>query len=228
MFMDIALVPAYNEEKNIREVIARIKKVRLKPVVVDDCSRDNTYQLAKKSGAVVLRHTVNKGKAEAVKTGLNYVLKKYRKAERIVLIDADIQYLPEEAVNLLKPLENEEADFVTGYRDWSTVPFRHRLGNFAWRTLFNLIFNTWFRDTNCGFVAMNRRTAEMMKNIIYGGYILENAMFITALKNKLRIKQVPVAVLYKKTSEIPRGIRMVLGVLIFIFIEGIKYRLKLK
>jgi len=58
--MDFAIVPAYNEEKNIYDVVKRLKKMNFKVIVVDDGSKDRTYELAKKAGAIVLRHKKTK------------------------------------------------------------------------------------------------------------------------------------------------------------------------
>ncbi len=227
--MYVVLVPSYNEEENIKELIARLKKIpKAKTIIVDDGSTDSTVDITKRSGITLIRHTKNKGKAEAIKTGFNYILKNYPKAEYIILLDADMQYYPEDAIKLLKPLENGEADFVTGYRNWSSVPFRHNLGNFVWRITFNLLFGTNFKDTNCGYMALTRKTMGIMGKIIHGGYILENAMFIEAIKNKLRIKQVPVRVIYKEIRGFGSGTRVVIGLLFFILEEGFKYRLGVK
>jgi glycosyltransferase involved in cell wall biosynthesis len=220
------LVPAYNEERNIAEVVRRIKKLGIEPVVVDDASKDRTYELARKTGITVLRHKRNRGKADAIKTGLDYIGRK--SYDYVVLIDSDLQYAPEEAPKLLEPLKKGQADFVAGYRTWSKVPhMRHRLGNFVWRTAFNMMFGTNFRDTNCGFVAMNRSAAETISKKLYGGYILENSMFIEAIKSGLRIRQIPVSVYYRHRSAVGRGVRVVAGVLLFILRAGLKHRLRL-
>ena len=125
-----AIIPAYNEEKNIKEIVTRLKAVNITPLVVDDKSEDKTVEIAEKVGVKVLKHEVNKGKGEAIKTGVSYLLEN-TDFKYLILIDADMQYVPEEATNLLKPLQKGEADIVTGYRDWSTVPFRHVWGNFV-------------------------------------------------------------------------------------------------
>lgn len=222
------LLPAYNEEKNIKQVIKEAKKYvpNSKIVVVDDGSTDKTYELAKKTGAKILRHEVNKGKGEALKTGFDFFLKS--NVDFVVVADADRQYLVKEAPRLIIPLQQGEADFVTGYRNWRGVPFRHKLGNFVWRRFFNLLFGTNFKDTNCGFISLSKKTIRKTKRALHGGYIVENTLFVEALKNKLKIKQVPVSVVYRKKSGILRGFRMVLGVLIFILREGMKYRLGIK
>jgi glycosyltransferase involved in cell wall biosynthesis len=218
-----SLIPAYNEEKTIYEVVRRVKKLKMIPIVIDDNSSDRTSELAKKAGAIVLSHKVNKGKGEALKTGFEY-LKKRKDVKAVVLLDADLQYSPEEAIKLLAPIESKEADFVTGYRDFKNIPFRHKLGNFVWRNSFNLLFGTNFKDTNCGLMAIAGNKIKTLSKAVYGGYIIENALFVEALKKRLKIKQVPVKVSYKKKSGIIRGIRVVLGVLIFILTQGIKFR----
>ena len=219
--MEHAIVPAYNEEKNIYEVVKRLRRIGFKVIVVDDGSKDRTYELAKKAGAIVLRHKINKGKGEALRTAFDYARKE--KIDNFVIIDADLQYLPEEARKLLAPIEKGEADIIMGYRNWKEVPFRHKLGNFVWRTFFNILFGTKFKDTNCGYMAFGKRAIEEIENI-HGGYIIENSILSEAVKKGLRVKQVPVKVFYHKKSRIARGIRVVLGVLIFILKEGIKYR----
>ncbi|MEM7825578.1 MAG: glycosyltransferase family 2 protein [Candidatus Aenigmatarchaeota archaeon] len=221
------MIPAYNEEKTIYEVVRRAKRLNTTPIVIDDNSSDRTYELAKKAGAIVLKHSINKGKGEALKTGFNF-LKKRKDVKAVVLIDADLQYLPEDAIKLLAHIERKEADLVTGYRDFKKVPLRHRLGNFVWRNSFNLLFGVRLKDTNCGLMAIAGNKINDLIGVIRGGYIIENILLAEALKRNLKIKQVPVNVFYKRKSGIIRGVRVVLGVLFFILNEGIKYRLKLK
>lgn len=226
--MRFVIIPAYNEEKNIGELVKRIKRLdKIKSIVIDDGSKDRTSYVAKKSGAFVIRHERQRGKGEALNTGFNYLMKNHPEAKYVVLIDADMQYLPEEIPKIFKPLETGKADFVSGYRQWGNIPFRHRLGNFVWKTIFNFMFGTNYKDTNCGFMGMTTDAIKMMKKI-NGGYIIENQIFIQVLKNKLRIKQVPVEVIYKQKSKVIRGMRVVSGVLIFILKEGFKYRLGIK
>jgi len=219
-----SLIPAYNEEKTIYEVVRRVKKLKMLPIVIDDCSSDKTFELAKKAGAIVLRHEKNRGKGEALRTGFEFLKK--MNVENVVLIDADMQYLPESSKDLLEVLEKKKADIVLGARNFKEIPLKHRLGNFVWRNSFNLLFGTNFLDTNCGLMALKKSAIEKIKDSLQGGYIVENSILVQALKNNLKIEQAPVKVKYKKTSGFLRGIRVVLGVLIFILKEGLKYRLK--
>ncbi len=219
-----SLIPAYNEEETIYEVVKRTKKLNIVPIVIDDNSSDRTFELAKKAGAIVLKHEKNKGKGEALRTGFEFLKK--MKVENVVLLDADMQYLPESSKDLLSILEERNADIVLGARNFKEIPWRHRLGNFVWRNSFNLLFRTNFLDTNCGLIALKKSAINKIKDGLQGGYIVENSILVQALKNNLKIEQIPVEVRYKKVSGFLRGIRVVLGVLFFILKEGLKYRLK--
>ena len=218
------IIPAYNEENHIEEVLSEAKKLGITSIVVDDGSVDNTFEICTNSGALVIRHGTNKGKGEAIKSGLGYLLESHPEFTHVVVMDADMQYHPRETLAIFNALENNNSDFVMGHREWREVPFRHKLGNFVWRTAFNIIFGTDFKDTNCGLIGFNRNALEKMKDGILGGYIVDNSILISALKNNLEIEQVPVKVSYHTKSKVPRGVRMVLGVLLYILREGLRYR----
>ena len=219
------LLPAYNEEKNIQIVIRDVKRYLpdSKIVVVDDGSTDKTNALAKKTGVIVIKHETNKGKGEALNTGFDYFFKRHPEIDVVIVADADRQYSIDEIVKILEPLKKGEADFVMGYRNWRKVPYGNAMGNFIWRTIFNFFFKTKLKDTNCGYIGLTRKTIKTIGKV-YGGYIIENAMLRDAVKNGMRIKQVPVTVKYKK-GNISHFSRMFFGILYFIVVEGINYRL---
>ncbi|MEM0333317.1 MAG: glycosyltransferase family 2 protein [Candidatus Aenigmatarchaeota archaeon] len=219
--MRYAIVPAYNEEKTIGEVIKRLKKLKFKVLVIDDGSKDKTYEIAKSLKVDVIRHEKNRGKGEALKTAFDYL--KNKKFSSCIIIDADMQFLPEEAPKIAKMVE-KGYDIVMGARNWSKVPFRHKLGNFVWRFLFNLLFGVKLKDTNCGFIGLSRKALSKIEKI-YGGYIIENSILAEGVRKNMKITNVPVKVFYHKKSKFVRGIKVVSGVSIFIIKEGLKYLL---
>jgi len=219
------ILPAYNEEKNIRTVIRDVKKYlpNSKIIVVDDGSTDRTGDLAEQAGVVVLKHGVNKGKGEALNTGFGYFLEQYPNVKYVIVADTDRQYSIDEIVEILRPLKDGEVDFVMGYRNWKKVPYANTMGNFVWRVFFNFFFKTSLKDTNCGYIGLTKKTVKKIGRA-HGGYIIENAMLRDVIVNGMKIKQVPVGVKYGK-GRIPHFARMFFGILIFILIEGFKYRL---
>lgn len=219
----VALIPAYNEEKNIKEVIQRTKKSIENIIIIDDGSKDRTSEIAKGEKVIVIGHKVNGGKGEAIRTGLDYILKKMPKMEYVVIIDADLQYLPEDSAKLISKLESGELDFISGYRESKQIPLANRLGNWGWRLVFNILFSSHFKDTNCGIIAFNRKVMKVLKNGAFGGYIIDNAIRIDVVKNGFRYGDVLVRVTYGKRN-VKKFAKMFFGNLLFIIKEGIKYR----
>lgn len=147
--MIVIVIPAYNEERTVAEIVKRSKKYGT-VVVVDDASRDKTSQVAKKAGAMVVRRKSNGGLGSALRTGFEKALG--MNADIIVTIDADGQHTPEEIPKLIGRI-NEGYDFVLGRRDLSKYPFVKKLGNFLLNLLTNLIAGTNIKDTESGFRA---------------------------------------------------------------------------
>jgi len=218
------IIPSYNEEKTIGEVITRLKKLpRIKSILIDDGSTDSTAEVAKKMGVVVIRHEKNKGKGEAIRTGLGYALNK-KNAKYVAVIDCDMQYPPEEVTKLLEKLEKEKVDFVSGFRDPGEIPYANRFGNFIWKIFFNFLFKTSFNDTNCGLIAFNMKAAKILRKSTFGGYIIDNAIRMEIEKNNLKYAQAYVKVFYGK-RRIAKFAKMAFGNFFFILMEGFKYRL---
>ena len=222
------IIPAYNEENHIEQVVKEVDKLGIKSIVVDDGSTDNTFNICANNGTIAIKHESNKGKGEAIKSGLDYLIKNHPEFTHIALMDADMQYHPEEILSVFNALENNNSDFVMGQRNWKEIPFRHQLGNFVWRNVFNTLFGTKLKDTNCGMMGFSRSGIEKIKDSILGGYIVDNSILIGAIKNRLKIAQVPVKVSYHEKSKVVRGVRVVLGVLLYILREGLRYRLDRK
>lgn len=150
--MILAVIPAYNEERSVGNVVKRAKKYVDEVVVVDDGSRDKTAIIAKKAGAIVIRHRVNKGFGAALRTGMKYALKK--KAEIIILLDADGQHKPEDIPKFVKKIR-EGYDFVLGERDLRKYPLIKKIGNLFLTVSADFISGTYLRDTESGYRAFS-------------------------------------------------------------------------
>ena len=108
----IAIIPAYNEEKNIGHVLSVLKDVALinKVIVVSDGSTDDTVNVAKSYGVEIIELMENRGKGGAIKAGLDNF-----QADVVLFLDADLLGLTEKHVlNLVEPVINDEADMTIG------------------------------------------------------------------------------------------------------------------
>jgi glycosyltransferase involved in cell wall biosynthesis len=108
------VIPAYNEEQKIAEIIKDVQKMCSSIIVVDDGSSDATYEIARQEGTIALRHLVNRGQGAALQTGITYALQKG--AECIVTFDADGQHDVSDIPALLKPIQDGVAEVVLGTR----------------------------------------------------------------------------------------------------------------
>ena len=108
------VIPAYQEAKVLREVVAGVRRLGARVVVVDDGSSDRTAEEALAAGATVLRHAVNLGQGAALQTGIDYALA--QGASYVFTFDADGQHAPQALLSLEEVLERTGADVVLGSR----------------------------------------------------------------------------------------------------------------
>ena len=106
----VAFMPAYNEAPRIGKVIDGTRKHADEVIVVDDCSEDNTVDVAGEHGAIVVRHERNMGSGAAYKDGFRKALE--READTIVLLHSDGQHDPDEIPLLLEPVHRGEAEYI--------------------------------------------------------------------------------------------------------------------
>lgn len=200
----VAIIPAFNEEKRIKEVIKKTKKYVDKVIVIDDGSTDKTTEVSKKSGAEVISYKNNKGKGYATKIGLKKAIS--LNPDIIIFLDADGQHNPEYISYFIKAIE-DGADYVCGFRDLSEYPFNRKIGNWGLKVLTNLLCPTGIMDTECGFRAFNLRAAKKL-DLKSERYEVEMDFAFNAWKNKFKIKQIKVEVpVFHSKAAIGRGFR---------------------
>jgi glycosyltransferase involved in cell wall biosynthesis len=189
------IIPAYNEEKTIKEVIERVKKVDFRGlpkeiIVVDDCSTDNTASILNSiDNITVISHSQNQGKGAAIRTGL-----KYAKGDVVIIQDADLEYDPVFMPLLLDPILNGQADAVFGSRFKGKVKGMHlsnRLANRLLTSLTNILYDAKLTDMETCY--------KMFKKSLLDGVKLKANKFdveveITArlIRSGCRILEVPI------------------------------------
>ncbi len=192
------IVPAFNEEQGIAEVIHRCKKVMRKGdeiIVVDDGSVDCTSEKAKSAGAKVVRHEKNKGKAFALKTGF-----KAAANEIVATIDADCTYPPEAFPEMLAELEG--ADLVVGTRFrrmWPRDLAWHRVAANKLGALFaSVLLARKVTDVTTGLRAFRKKILKGMPEIRAEGLDFEAEFTARAISNGFRYKEVKIVAEMRK------------------------------
>ena len=194
------VIAAYNEGKSIVKVINGLKHAGYKDiVVVDDGSRDNTYDAALNAGAITLRHIINRGQGASLKTGIDYAIQ--NGADIIVTFDADGQHRVEDLKAMIAPVINGKYDVTLGSRFLKSVemPFFRRL------TLKIAVLVVWFfygakmTDAHNGFRVMNRNAAKAI-NITSDRMEHASQIVEEIHRKKINFKEIPVTILYSDYS----------------------------
>lgn len=195
----VAVIPAYNEGPAIAEVIRGALREVDEVIVVDDCSADNTAEVAREAGAQVLRHALQRGAGRATATGLQAALR--LGADFIVTLDADGQHLTEEIPLVLQPLKDGKADMTLGCRilDRASMPRLRRFGNELANVWTWMLFGVKVSDSQSGYRGLTRATAQKLP-LEARGYEFCSETLGAAAKLKLRIVEVPVTVVYTDYS----------------------------
>lgn len=182
------IIPVYNEEENIAEVLKGIQEVlgsACRIIVVDDASEDKTVEVARANGAEVIVHPYNMGNGASIKTGLRQA-----RADIVVLMDGDGQHKPEDIPNLLN--EIDKFDMVIGARKFS---------GFSWRNLANIIYNAFacyvtqfkIEDLTSGFRVVKRDIAVKFLYLLPNTFSYPATLTLAFLKTGRAIKYVPIS-----------------------------------
>ena len=187
------LVPCYNEAVTIAKVIDDFRRCLPDAIVYvyDNNSTDGTADIAREHGAVV-RHESRQGKGRVVRSMVRDI-----DADYYIMVDGDDTYPAEAAVELLRPLIDDEADMVVGdrlsngsYGDENDRAF-HGFGNNLVRWLIKRIYGFKFSDVMTGYRAFNRVFAKTLP-VMSQGFEIETELSIHAVDKAWRIAEVPI------------------------------------
>lgn len=198
----VAGIPAYNEEKYIAKVVLKAMRHVDEVIVVDDGSADMTAEIASRLGATVVRHPENRGYGAALATIFNEARK--RKADILVILDADDQHNPDEIPKLVEPILKGEADIVIGSRFLGKTeqPLWRRIGVkiITWLTKKAHHLPDTVTDAQSGYRAYSSRAIQLIQpqDTDMGASI---DILAQAARHKLRIKEVPVTIRYHQEAS---------------------------
>jgi len=192
--MKIATVlPAYNLEDNIKEIVTRTEEFCDVVIVVSDGSTDETRKEAIKAGARSPPEKDIKGMGNAVRRGIEFS-KKFD-PDIVVLMDADGQHLPEEIPKVVKPIVEDGVDFVVGSRFMGELRTSkiNVIGNIGLKILTFILTGRWFTDTESGFRAYK---AEKLYDLDLEAknYEIETDILFKSLKKGHDYEEVPITV----------------------------------
>ena len=212
------IIPAYNEQDSIAQVISEIPSVVSEIIVVNNNSTDNTITIAKEAGATVVSEN-RKGYGYACLKGLDYVATHSEKPDIIVFLDGDYSDYPGELTKIVAPIINQDIDLVIGarvpkLREKDAVTPQQIFGNWLACSLMKLFFKANYTDLGPFRAIKYNKLLELKMTDKTYGWTVE--MQLKALKQKLSYTEVPVH--YKKRI----GVSKVSGTIKGAIFAGIK------
>ena len=214
MGKQIIVIPAYNEESTVAQVVRDAVRVADVVVVVDDGSRDRTSALAAEAGAIVVRHAVNRGLGGALGTGLAAAVK--LGADAVVTMDADGQHRAADAARVFARLAEGNVDFVIGSRMLPSeegagkMPIHRVLFNGVGNVLTYLLFGVWVTDSQSGLRGLSRGAAEVIDLRTNGMEV--SSEFIKELRERRwRMAEISIPAIYTEYS-LSKGQSFLVGV----------------
>jgi glycosyltransferase involved in cell wall biosynthesis len=201
-----ALVPAFNEARTIAKVVTGLLPHVAAVCVVDDSSTDGTADAARRAGADVMANPGDRGKGTAIRSGLARVLQ--RDCSHVLLIDGDLQHLPEEAPLLIAEAERTGADVVLGERrfDRGAMPASRYHANRIGSLALSRFLGVAIRDTQCGFRLFKADVLRSLR-LTARGYDIETEMLVKLKRRGGLISSVPITAVYTGQRSKLRPVR---------------------
>jgi glycosyltransferase involved in cell wall biosynthesis len=200
-FLTSVIIPVFNEEKTISNVIERIPNHhQYEIIIVDDGSTDNSVKKIieiPNRDIKIIKHEQNQGYGAAILTGVNNAT-----GDIIVTLDSDGQHNPEEIPHLLKPIISNRADVVIGSRYKGKcqykMPLYTRVGEYFVHVFLKLLFLQTVYDNQCGFRAFRKELKSLLRNMRYTDMGFSTELLFKTAFYEYRIVEIPVSVNARK------------------------------
>jgi len=189
------LIPAYNEAKNIADIVDFIRKDGFPVLVVDDGSTDDSKRIIPSLGVDYILSAVNEGKGASIRKGLHWFLERDFKA--VILMDGDGQHAPNELDVFFGAL-NDGADVVVGNRLWKPhgMSMVRLTTNRVMSWILSTVAGQTIHDTQCGYRAFSRRAIESF-HMKTDRFEAESEMLLDSSRKGFKIRSVPVSSIYR-------------------------------
>ena len=163
----LALLPAYNEEAHLGQVLEAVKQQIPNVLVVDDGSKDRTAEIAREAGVELLSRGYNCGKGQSLKDGYSWALD--RGYDAVIMLDSDGQHDPACIKDFIAKFQATHAALIIGARDYGEIPLRRRIPNMIGKALFSTAVGQDIPDNQSGY----HFEVEMIAVCIAAGWSIE-------------------------------------------------------
>lgn len=190
------IIPAYNESYAIGCLISQIRQQGLEVLVIDDGSHDNTAEVARVSGAYVIKNSGNRGKGASLARGFDYALT--QGFDAVITMDGDGQHLPSDIPNFIHRAAASKNGLFVGNRmvKIRNMPLVRFLTNKFMSWLISFVAHQDIPDTQCGFRLIKK---DILKGIRLktSKFEVESEMLLQVSRLGFHIESVPISTVYK-------------------------------
>lgn len=201
----VPVIPCYNPPEVFSNIILELYSMGVRDVIIIDDGSNNKriFSIANKKGYTVIEHNTNKGKGEAIKSGIRYYRKHFiNKYKGIVMIDCDGQHRVWDMDKVGQEMIHSDK-FTMGVRNFNIdgVPFRNKIGNKITSLVFKWMFGVYIKDTQTGLRGVPNRLIDTVLKIDGERYEYEISMLIDIVKMKEEIKEVEIETVYDNNEK---------------------------
>ena len=201
----VPVIPCYNPPEVFSNIILELYSMGVRDVIIIDDGSNNKriFSIANKKGYTVIEHNTNKGKGEAIKSGIRYYKKHFiNKYKGIVMIDCDGQHRVWDMNKVGQEMIHSDK-FTMGVRNFNIdgVPFRNKMGNKITSSVFKWMFGVYIKDTQTGLRGVPNRLIDTVLKIDGERYEYEINMLIDIVKMKEEIKEVEIETVYDNNRK---------------------------
>ena len=212
----LVAILAYNEEKNISEVLNMVCKKFSNILVVDNNSEDLTNKKVENFPVFLIKHKYNLGKSGSMKTALEFA--KIKKFKYLAFMDADGQHKTKDLINICNRIYEDENEIIIGYRkNLSFLNFKKRIGTIILQKLFSFIYQKKIFDIQSGLrifkLSIEPKIYWYSSGINH--YFADAEITCNAVKNRCKIDQIPIETV---SSEEYKGMNIIQGIYLIIMI----------
>ncbi len=191
-----ALIPAYEEERRIGDIVGTTRHYVDRLVVVDDGSHDGTAAVADTAGATVLRHDHNRGKGAALRTGFEFIRR--QGGGIVICLDADGQHDPAEIPKFVSAYRRTGIPVLIGNRmaDPAGMPRIRRWTNYLMSSILSREMKQYIPDTQCGYRLFARETLPFLQGRT-DRFAADSEVLLRLAARGIRIGSVRIRTIYR-------------------------------
>ena len=190
----LALLPAYNEEAHLGQVLEAVRRQIPDVLVVDDGSKDRTAAVAREAGVELLSRGYNCGKGQSLKDGYSWALE--HGYDAVIMLDSDGQHDPACIGDFIRKYRETRAPLIIGARNYGEIPLRRQIPNRIGKALFSAAVGQVIPDNQSGYRMLDRALMERMLESTESGYHFEVEMIAICIAEGWDIEWVRIPTIY--------------------------------